>query len=587
LPGWKTDRGRIYIMLGKPAQILRFNTIEIVPAQIWYYQGNPRYGQPSVFRLLFFQRGGSGDYKLYNPLSDGPRSLTPLTASGDLDLQDEEAFNFISNNVSKELAEAAWSCFPLRTGGGSKEMRTMALQSSILIGQVNTFPHKKVKDDYVDDFIAHKPTVDVSYSDAYIPNQNVVSILKASPEMYFVHLGIEPEVLSVDFDGDKYSTDLKLVLRVTDLKDRTIFQKELDHPVSLEKEQYKKAVRRSFHLYEMFPLIPGSYRLKLLLKNELTKEFTTLEKEVVVPEAGGLWMSPLLLSRQVDRNSPYDQLSRAFQVGKLQVYPSLNNHFTKEDCLYIFFQGLGLDPTLGEKGFVQFDFYKEGEKAYSLSLKISDFETERDFLCEFPLAKFSIGQYRVQVALVHEDEKDGPLISQGADVFVQSESLRAPWVAADLGPPAQDPMYSHILGNQFLLEGKLPEARKTLEKVFMSKPDELEYALSYSRVLLAQSEYGKTVEILSPFAKARNESFHLFFYLGKALQGIREFEEAIQCYEKALAHRGNSPDILNSIGFCYFWLGEVASACKAWEASLKISPDQEQIKKIIELVRDK
>jgi len=435
LPGWKTDRGKIYIMLGEPVQILKFSTMQIVPVEIWYYQGSPRHGQPPIFRFLFFQRGGSGEYKLHNPLTDGPRALMPFTASGDLDQQDADAFEYISKNISEELAEAALSCFPSGAGRGLKEARSMALPSSILLGQVHTFPQKKVKDDYVAEFISHEPTVEVSYSDSYISNRHIVSVLSMASDIFFVHLGVEPEVLSIDFDGDKYHSDLKIFFRVIDLEEKTIFQKEIDYPISLGKEQYKEALQRSFQFQEMFPLIPGRHKLRLMAKNELTGEFTTLEEEIVIPEAGALWMSPLILSRHVEKSSPYSEVTKAFQIGELQIYPSLDNHFNRRDTLYLFFQILGLDPMLREKSMVEISFSKGGEKIHSLSKKISELWTDRDFIMELPLEKMPVGRYQLKVTLAVEDKKDSQLLSREADVFLQSESLRPPWVITNLGPP--------------------------------------------------------------------------------------------------------------------------------------------------------
>jgi len=77
--GWATDQGRIYIILGEPMQIVKVHTVDINPVEIWYYQGNPKFGQSSIFRLLFFKREGVGAYELYNPISDGPRVLVPVS----------------------------------------------------------------------------------------------------------------------------------------------------------------------------------------------------------------------------------------------------------------------------------------------------------------------------------------------------------------------------------------------------------------------------------------------------------------------------------------------------------------------------
>ncbi|NIP40576.1 MAG: GWxTD domain-containing protein, partial [Candidatus Aenigmarchaeota archaeon] len=47
-PGWKTDRGRVYIILGEPRDIERFSgEAQIYSSEVWFYQGLSKYGLPA------------------------------------------------------------------------------------------------------------------------------------------------------------------------------------------------------------------------------------------------------------------------------------------------------------------------------------------------------------------------------------------------------------------------------------------------------------------------------------------------------------------------------------------------------------
>lgn len=60
LPGWKTDRGKIYITLGPPISIQRYEEFSLVyPTVVWNYQGMSKYGLPDVFHVVFFRRRGA------------------------------------------------------------------------------------------------------------------------------------------------------------------------------------------------------------------------------------------------------------------------------------------------------------------------------------------------------------------------------------------------------------------------------------------------------------------------------------------------------------------------------------------------
>jgi GWxTD domain-containing protein len=76
VPGWKTDRGRIYIVLGPPTEQRSYDARQgLRPVEVWFYQGREALGLPKGFSLVFFQRDGFGDYQMYSPVKDGPSTM--------------------------------------------------------------------------------------------------------------------------------------------------------------------------------------------------------------------------------------------------------------------------------------------------------------------------------------------------------------------------------------------------------------------------------------------------------------------------------------------------------------------------------
>jgi len=45
-------------------------------------------------------------------------------------------------------------------------------------------------------------------------------------------------------------------------------------------------------------------------------------------------------------------------------------------------------------------------------------------------------------------------------------------------------------------------------------------------------------------------------------------------------------EVLNSLGECYFKIGDKEQALRAWKKSLEINPNQENIKKMIEKLEE-
>ena len=75
-PGWRTDMGRIYIILGEPHSIEKYESLtDVYPTIIWFYQGQVESGLPNAFSVVFFKRSGIGEYELYSPIKFGPQYL--------------------------------------------------------------------------------------------------------------------------------------------------------------------------------------------------------------------------------------------------------------------------------------------------------------------------------------------------------------------------------------------------------------------------------------------------------------------------------------------------------------------------------
>ena len=106
LPGWRTDRGRIYIILGAPRNIEQYDSVNgVYPTEIWFYLGDPDLGLPTAFNVIFFKRDGGGDYVLYSPTEHGPRALIAGSMGGYRDVTRTSAAMTNDQAAYKELKE--------------------------------------------------------------------------------------------------------------------------------------------------------------------------------------------------------------------------------------------------------------------------------------------------------------------------------------------------------------------------------------------------------------------------------------------------------------------------------------------------
>lgn len=391
IPGWKTDRGRFYILLGEPRDIERFSgESQIYNLEVWFYQGLTKYGLPAGFYLVFYQKAGAGDYVLYSPTSDGPQALMTYYFGDQADYV--QAFRKLKQ-VSPHLAQVSLSLIP----GESTQFGHASLASDILLQNIQAIPEKAVKNMYAQKFLMYKDIVEVEYTANYIDSDSVVQIIKDDSGQYFVHYSIELNRFSFQSFEDKYTTNLKINGQISNLEGRTIYQYEGSHPIELNETQLKSITYQPFGLYDMFPLIPGSYKFSVLLKNETSQEFTSLEKDIIIPEEeSSPRLSGLLLGYKTEPSTSLNL--KPFKLGKQQVQSQPKNILLLRDTIFLYFQILGVGPELKAKANLKYEIFKEEESVLLFLKKVNAYSNELNISEEFALEEFSPGFYWLKVS---------------------------------------------------------------------------------------------------------------------------------------------------------------------------------------------
>lgn len=582
-PGWKTDRGRIYIILGEPNDIQRFEgKTQVYPTEVWFYQGKTNLGLPPGFHLVFFQKGGYGEYELYSPLNDGPMAL--LTSYWGDPANFEKAYEAL-REYEPDLAEVSISLIP---GERSTVMGRPTMSSDLLISKVETTPIRQIEDRYARKFLEYKDIVEVEYSTNYIVSDSLVKIMKSPSGMVFIHYAFEPERLSVNQYDDKYYTSLKINGSVTTPEGKSIYQFERDVYLEFDKEQMAQISRRPLSIRDMFPIIPGEYNLSILLKNEVSKEFTSLEKKIYIPEEGKeIKISPLILAYDLETKPVPEGRLRPFQVGIHHLNVHANPVFLKSDTLHIAFQVLGLTEDFREKGSVSIDFFAGEEHVKNINKKLNLLPVSRGIIESVPLQDFTPAHYTIKVSLL--DEKENEIVSQEEHFDITyMENIARPWTYSKLLPPEQDPIYSYTLGAQYFLAGQLEKAKEKLEEAFEGKPLSIENAVTLSRLYMELKEYEKIDLLLSSFFEKNEElPYEAYFILGKTKQALSRTAEAIDVFDKTIEKFGLNTNLLNEIGECYFSLGKFKEAEAAWKRSLELNPNQPEIKRKLEEAKER
>lgn len=569
--GWQTDRGRIYIILGPPSTTESFTqeTSGVVPIEIWFYQGNYGYGLPSAFYVVFFKEWGMGDFKLYSPRRHGPRKLLEVFNT------DEQQALQLLRRISSELKDISLSLIP---GEGSTFNIRSSLNSEILLHKISEFPKKKVKDSYAEKLLKYKNMVIVDHSVNYVYNQAIVKIMRNAQGDFFVHYAIEPERLSIGSDQEKYLINLEVYGKVDDLEGNTVYQFQKPVFFNVNSHQVSEIKSKRFCFQDFFPLIQGNFKFDLLIKNPVSKEFTSMEEDINIPESLSFpWMSPLTLAMKSEQISSMTSSRQPFQFGSLRLYPSVNKIFTQKDELIIYFNIHGLTSDLKSQGIIEYSFIKDEKEIHCLNKKINEYQDDENFLIKFPLKDFLPGIYRIKVSILGKNrqtilfEEDDFMISHVSD-------LPSSWTLFEASPPQEDEWDSYILGTQWLNTGEIEKSIILLERAYSAQPDSLEIVLSLCQAYYSNENFQKVVKILSRFLEKAKEENQIFILLGRSCEKLLDFKRAIYFYKKYLLHFGTNLEILNALGENYFRIKNFEEAIETWEKSLEIEPNQPLIK---------
>jgi GWxTD domain-containing protein len=579
--GWRSDMGRFHILLGAPREISRLESGSLMyPVVTWFYDGMAKLGIPNSFYLMFFKPSGIGEYRLYSPVQDGPASLLPHYSEDRADIL--AAYDQL-RRIDPTIADLSLSFLPDESGG---RIVSPSIASEILVtSKIPRIPIETVKDTYAEKMLAYKDIIEVDYTANYIDSYSYAAVIFERSGIAFVHYLLEPSNLTFVQVGDRFRAHLEVNGKVTDAAGATVYQYDRSVPIDFSREQLEAVRTKLFSFQDILPLVEGDYKLDVLLKNTMSKQFTSFEKKIAVPRVAAPRLSPLVLANRAVKDSAYQGQNKPFLVANTQIVPSPRNDFSAGDNLYVYLQALGLTRDLAESGSLEFAILREDEKASSVTVPLAEYPDKTAILREFPLADLPSAYYRIRAALL--DGSGNEIHAEQANFFISHlPALPRPWVLSIPLPPTNSPMIANILGNQFFNLKNGARARTLLAEAHRKDPASGRYALDYCRLLLAEKDYPLVKAVAGSFLET-GQRVEFLHFLGQAHQALGELAEAIAYYKEYLAHYGTNINVLNAIGDCYARLGNREEARVAWEKSLEISPGQPDIRKKLDALKEK
>jgi GWxTD domain-containing protein len=332
IPGWKTDRGKIYILHGEPAQIESHSggsyqrtrsegggTTSAFPFEIWTYRHIEGIGDD--IRIEFVDKTMTGKFTIATDASEKD-ALLRIPGQGKTLLEEAGA----ASKTDRVLGINQQQAF-LQMG---KSIRDLPFERLAQNADLEKAPPIRFKE--LQQLITAKVTyntipLQVSWDHFGIDDRRalvpVTVSLPADTLTYKVESG----------KSDRYAT-LQLYGRISDVSGRMVY--EFDQESSF----YPSPTAGSFLLQRQFLLAPGRYRLELVIKDTVANQFGTGLVGLVIPSypAGQPGISSLLLARKIEILKEPPAGLEPFIYGDLRVIPETSFEFKPEAQLGVYFQ---------------------------------------------------------------------------------------------------------------------------------------------------------------------------------------------------------------------------------------------------------
>jgi len=320
VPGWRTDRGRIYIEFGKPDSIDSHpmggpyhrsseeggGDTETFPFEVWTY----RYleGIGSQIEIEFVDTCQCGEYHM--TIDRGEKdALLHIPGAG---LTDQESLG--QSNKAARFGNGLESIGP---GFFNQDLQTKEFDRLETFAKLNRAPEVKFKD--LEAVVNSK----IRYN--LLPFDMRVDFVKVTSDTVLVPVTVQVpnrELTFVNKDGVQRG-ELNIFGRITSLTGKVIATFEQPVRLDVPPELLEKTLDNVALYWHAVPLRPGHYRLDIVVKDINGDKVGTIGQSVIVPEYAEdkLATSTLILSDDMEPVASREVGTGEFVLGTMKVRP--------------------------------------------------------------------------------------------------------------------------------------------------------------------------------------------------------------------------------------------------------------------------
>jgi GWxTD domain-containing protein len=321
IPGWKTDRGRIYIMYGAPDEIESHPSggsyerpieegggeTSTFPFEDWRYRYLEGIGQEVI--IEFVDTCMCGDYHMTMDRSEKDALL--YTPNAGLTLYEQMGMATKTSRFTNGGMER------LGAGPFNQDLQTKQFDRLEQFAKLNRAPTVKFKD--LEEIVTHKISVNL------MPFDVRVDFVKVTSDTALVPVTISVKNRDVTFqnkDGVERGT-VNIFGRVTTLTGRVAQTFEDTVQADIPAELLPKTAENSQVYWKALPLRPGRYRFDVVVKDVNGDRKGVWSKGIVVPDYSDdrLASSSLIVADVMEPVASKNVGTGNFVIGTTKVRP--------------------------------------------------------------------------------------------------------------------------------------------------------------------------------------------------------------------------------------------------------------------------
>ena len=403
IPGWKTDRGKMYIIWGPADEVETHPTggtydrpmeegggsTSTYPWEKWRYRYMEGIGENAEWE--FVDPSGSGEYRLTMDPSEKD-ALLHVPGAG---LSLLESMGMASK--TDRFTRSDGTNLPKSLGGQPASMNEFTRLENF--SKAFRPPPVKYKD------LEALVTARIVRDQVHFTWRT--DFLKVTSDTVLVPVTVQVPNTQLSFQGKEgiHSATLNIFGRVSTLTGRVVqtFEDAVsrDFPDSL----FQQSLKLSSIYQKSIPLRPGLYRLDLVIKDVQSGNVGVVNSRLAVPryDDDKLDASSLILADQIE-HVPAKQIGTGqFVLGSSKVRPRLDGDFTTADRLGIYLQIYNLKPdekTHKSNANFQFTVKKGNEQVMQFKESSEEMKQSGDQITIerlLPLGTLTPGKYTIEV----------------------------------------------------------------------------------------------------------------------------------------------------------------------------------------------